>query len=368
MADVLGARLLSEVKEETLDKLLHSLRSLNDPAPTDRLGVPALDRLLDIFTHPPPLHPDTHHQWDSPLPPPVDLPARKPKPPVIELCSASPCAGKTQLLYHVTATSLLPHIYGGTGGAVVWLETDSRFCILRLRSVLLSHLTSHASSADLSPLDSDALVTTSLQHLHVYSPSSSASLLATILSLPSYLFSLHRHSSAARALTTLIISNISAFVYQDRLDADEAPRLPGSNTFVQHYRDLVAALRGVQATFSCTVVAGNVAFAPLLPSALGPAVRPHLPAAWSAFCPLKVLVMRETIPKFGPGISAEEAAREAPARKEMVQRKRSKGWVDASGSETWEEGVKGALEALDGGGAFGFRVDGEGLRVGEYGD
>ena len=76
--------------------------------------------------------------------------------------------------------------------------------------------------------------------------------------------------------------------------------------------------------------------------------------------------MRETTPNFGPGISAEEAAREATARREVVQRKRFRGWVDASGSETWEAGVKGALEALDRGGAFGFRIDGEGLRIGEY--
>ena len=137
---------------------------------------------------------------------------------------------------------------------------------------------------------------------------------------------------------------------------------------MQRYRDLVAALRNMQTTFSCVVVAGNVAFAPLLPGALGQAVRPHLPAAWSAFCPLKLLVMRETTPKFGPGISAEEAAREAPARREVVQRKIFRGWVDTSGSETWEVGVMGAVEALDGSGAFGFRVDEEGLRIGEYGE
>ncbi|MCJ1437727.1 hypothetical protein MMC27_007114 [Xylographa pallens] len=368
MADVLGARLLSDVQEETLDKLLHSLRSLNDPTPTERLGVPALDRLLDIFSHPPPLHQDTHQQWGSPPSPSINLPARKPKSPVIELCSASPCAGKTQLLYLVTAASLLPRAHGGNGGAVVWLETDSRFCILRLRSALSSHIATLASSADLSPLGLDALVATSLQHLHVFSPSSSASLLATLLSLPSYLFSPHRHSSAARALSTLIISNISAFVYQDRLDADQFPYSPGSNIFVQRYRDLIAALRGMQATFSCTVVVGNVAFAPLQPIALDLAVRPHLPAAWSAFCPLKVLVMRETTPKFGPGISAEEAAREAPARREVVQRKRFRGWVDVSGSETWEAAIKSALEVFEGGGAFGFRVAGEELRIEEYGD
>ncbi|MCJ1393316.1 hypothetical protein MMC18_006188 [Xylographa bjoerkii] len=367
MADVLGARLLSEVKEETLDKLLHSLSSLNDPAPTDRLGVPALDRLLDIFTHPP-LDQDIHHQWGSPPSPSVHVPTRKPKPPVIELCSASPCAGKTQLLYHIVASSLLPRSHGGSGSAVVWLETDSRFCILRLHSALHSHLTSHASLADISPLDVDALITTSLRHLHVFRPSSSASLLATLHSLTPYLFSPHRHSSATRVLTTLIISNISAFVYQDRLNADEVPQYPGNNFFVQRYRDLVAALRSVQATFSCTVVAGNVAFSPLLQGALGPILRPHLPAVWSAFCPLKVLVMREVTPKFGPGMSAEEAAREAGARREAVQRKRFRGWVDAWGSGSWEVGVLGALEALEGSGGFGFRVDGEGLRVGEYGD
>ncbi|MCJ1285113.1 hypothetical protein MMC26_004451 [Xylographa opegraphella] len=368
MADVLGARLLAEVQEETLDKLLHSLRSLNDPAPTDRLGVPALDRLLDIFTNPPPLQQDIHHQRGSPPSHSVDLPARKPKPPVIELCSASPCAGKTQLLYHITATSLLSRIHGGNGGTVVWLETNLRFCILRLRSALLTHITTHPSSTDLSLPELDALVTASLHHLHVFSPSSSAALLATLVALPSYLFSPHKHSSATRAVTTLIISNISAFVYQDRLDADESPQSPGTNTFVQRYRDLVSALRSIQTTFSCTVIVGNVAFAPMLPGALGLSVRPHLPAAWRAFCPLKVLVMRETTPKFGPAISAEEAAREAAVRRKMVQRKKFRGWVDATGSETWETGVKGALEALDGGGTFEFRVDEEGLRVGDYGD
>lgn len=363
-------------------KFLQSLRNLDDPKPTERLGLPAIDRLLDIFTHPPPTQQEAHLQWASPPPEQQAVHTRKPKASVIELCAVAPCSGKTQLLYHIASTCLLPMVHGeaaigGKNAAVVWIDTDSRFDITRLHTILRSQFSAHATQANIPQQDIDNLATDSLQHLHVFCPQSSISLVATIQSIPDYLFTPNKHYSSARTLQAIIISNISAFLYQDRLDADvyyspdtagaaSAAHQSSSNLFAQRYRDIVHALRAVQTMLSCTIVAGNSALSPLQPGTFGSKVRPHLPAAWSAFCTLKVSVAREQIPKFVSGLSAEEARTEAEARMTAVRKSGFSGWVDSWGIEGWESGVREALEALRNKGAFRFRIDKDGIQIDEY--
>ncbi|MCJ1471436.1 hypothetical protein MMC13_000075 [Lambiella insularis] len=381
MADVLGARLLSEVKEERLDEFLQSLRSLHDPKPTKRLGLPAIDRLLDVFTHPPPTQQESHPQWGSPPLEQHAVPPRKARPSTIEFCATAPCSGKTQLLYHIASACLTPAAYGeatvgGKEAAVIWIDTDSRFDITRLHSVIRSQLSLHALQSKSLQQDLDQVATAALQHLHVFRPQSSESLIATIRSIPDYLFAPNRHYSSARTLQACIISNISAFLYQDKLDADvyspqtaeaaNAVPQPSSGRFTQRYRDIVSALRALQSKLSCTVVTGNIALSPLQPSTFGSSVRPHLPAAWTAFCTLKVNVVRQRIPKFAPAMSAEEARLEAAERLIAVRESAFNGWVDSWGIEGWESGLREALEALDYKGAFRFRVDQDGVRIEEH--
>ena len=357
----------------TPEKLLHSLRDLDEPYPKHRLGIQALDDILNIFTSLPTRPQELHSQWGTPLLPQYVPPVRKTRPPVIEICGTSPCSGKTQLLYHIAATSLLESVPAGLtsisqGGAVIWIDTHSRFDITRLYSILGSRIPESDGNPGSSCSEND--IETSLQHLHTFQPQSSSALLATLQSLPSYLLSLHKHYSGGRPLKLLILSNISAFLHQDRLDSDIARDTPSSDVqgisaqalstlFSQRYRDIVSALRDIQTTFSCAIVAGNISLSPLQSSSLGLTHRPHLPGAWTSFCTLKIFVTRKTVPKFGPSMSAEEAMLDAQARRQAVERSGFRGWVDSWGSETWPTGVR---EAVERNGGFNFQVDGSGVR------
>ena len=339
-----------------------------------------LDRLIDIFSNPPQAQQDLHPQWRSPPPDVRALYNNKVGPLVIEVCGMMPCSGKTQLLYYIAAATVLPEAYegiklGGKQGAVVWLDTGSRFDICRLLSVLRS-IAMRQGSAPFSPAQLEAITSESLENIHIFNPQSSAALLSTSKTIQNYLFSFNRHYSSGRPLSTLIINNISAFLHQDRLDTDSyynvdaiSTNTPatqiGYNSFVQRYRDLVNVLREIQATFSCTVIAGNVALSALQPGMIGPTVRPHLPPAWTSFCTLKLLVARGKTPKFGPGISAEEAAGEADARRNAVRKSGFRVWVDSWEGKNWGSDVREALETLCRCGGFSFSADGTGIRLEE---
>lgn len=109
--------------------------------------------------------------------------------PTIELCSEEPGTGKTQLLYLIIALTILPETYGdidlgGRNSAIVMLDTEGRFDIQRLAEVMKGYI----FSKDALLQNVDELVHRSLQHLHLYQPQIFSSLITTLSSLQSYLF------------------------------------------------------------------------------------------------------------------------------------------------------------------------------------
>lgn len=398
----LGRDLLGEVKEEGLDEvrslsfiryhlllsqadhsfqLLHSLRELETPwGPS--LGFPPLDRLLDVFRNPPPTRQQqryqyAHVQWpthEHALPPTREKPL-----PVVEITGATACSGKTQLLYYLISLSLLPANYKnlafGQEKVVVLFDLSSRFSILRLHDIINHHISSVCAldSIDLDDQELSSLISDSLTHLHVFRPQSSSSLLATLASLSPYLLSEpSSHFSTNRPLGLLAISDISAFLWQDRQDADEEAGLPtttnhaekaNNSLVIQRYRNIVNTLRSIQHRFSCTIIATNWGMASISPMAGHRALRPSLPSVWSQFCTVKVVIERDQVPKFGPGISAEEALKEGPQRWEAVEKSGFCGWLNWWDSEGWREEVREALRGLEGGGSFSFRVTQQGLEI-----
>ena len=395
-AEVLGAELLGEVKAEGLDEVwrdspllqctprseadtdqfLHSLRELNvhlEPP----IGISPLDRLLRHFQNPSPTRQQQHYQthWSIQQARPAPLPREKP-PPVIEITDATACSGKTQLLYLLVSISLLPAehkdvIIDGKGNAVVLIDLSGRFSVLRLHDVMHSYVSSicSASSSVLPEQEISSLVSDSFSHLHIFHPQSSSSLLATLASLPSFLLSSPSlHLSASRCLGLLAINDLSAFLWQDRLDADEGTALPASNRaekanstlFLERYRNLISSLRHMQYLFSCIVIATNWGLAPVTSIAGTPALRPHLPSLWSNFCTMKIVVEKDKVSKFGPGLSAEEAKMEAVQRWDAVKKSGFSGWVNWWGHERWREEVR---EGLKGERRFSFKVAGDEITV-----
>jgi hypothetical protein len=305
--------------------------------------------------------------------------SREKPPPVIEITGATACSGKTQLLYHIVSISLLPSNYKdifpfGKGHAVVLFDLSNKFSILRLRDIMHGRVSSICSmgslkipSQELSSMISECLI-----HLHIFRPQESSSFISTLNGLSSYLLAQPpTHLSTNRPLGILAINDLSSFLWQDRLDADEEPGLSTNNLkekannslLLQRYRTLVLSLRHMQRLFSCTIVATNRGLTPITSVASHRALRPQLPSIWNNFCTAKVVVERVRVPKFGPGMSAEEAATEKEQRWEAVEKSGFAGWVNWWRSEDWKEEVREGLRTLERGGSFLFQVLEEGIVV-----
>lgn len=226
------------------------------------------------------------------------------------------------------------------------------------------------SSLTLSEQEISSVVSDSLNHLHIFRPQSSSSLLATLASLPSFLLSSpSTHLSTNRRLGLLAINDLSAFLWQDRLDADEETAPPASihaekansTLFLERYRTLISALRHIQHLFSCTIVTTNWGLAPVTSIAGHPALRPHLPSLWNSFCMIKIVVERNRVSKFGPGLSAEEAKMEGVQRWKAVEKSDFSGCINWWGNEGWREDVTEGIKGLKLGGRFTFNVTGDGI-------
>lgn len=384
-AGALGAELLSEVKEGTLDKLLYELRALKPLGSRYHLNVPAIDGLIDIFTPSfntqrqqaqnlaqwtPAAQTITHAQKAH-----LDVRA-----PVIELTGVTSCSGKSQLLYHILATMILPKAFNGTTlpgkeQAVVVLDLSSDFSIMRLRTMLEHLVLGSVGSAETSILDHDAaaLVKDSLQHLHIFRPQSHPFLLATIAALPSHFLSdTTSHYSANRQLGAIVINSLSAFFWQDRQDAEEqkdaaliepstVTQDQKANVYLTRWRSLVSSLREVQQTFDCPIVATNWALASPVYSKDSSSLRPHLPGVWTNFCTFNVVLQRKSVRKFGPGMSVEEALAEKYQRQEAVDGSGFSGWVNWWNSEGWKEEIRMAVNAWSNRGGLQFAVTDKGV-------
>ncbi len=362
---------------DPLLQLLRTLRGLEVP-PTSQLGFPSLDRLLGVFQNPPQTRQQQQYhtqsgEWSTEH---QNFHSTREKPlPIIEITGATACSGKTQMLCYLVSMSLLPQQYneiplGGKGYAVVLLDLSSKFSILRLHH-LMRELVSSCSTPSALPEDEiSSLISESLTHLHVFRPHSTPSLLATLSTLTSYLLKqLPAHFSSNRPVGLLSINDLSAFLWQDRLDADEEAGPYTSNNaekannslLLQRYRALVSSLRHIQHQFSCTVVATNWSLSPATTAAGHRALRPHLPSVWNNFCTLKVVVEKDRVKKFGPGMSVEEAAKQAGQRWEAAERSAFSGWANWWESEKWREEVREGVRNLEREGCFSFKVTEKGV-------
>lgn len=274
--------------------------------------------------------------------------------------------------------SLLPVQYRdmadfGKGHAVILLDLSSKLSILRLYNVMYDRVSSicSANSFTLPHADLSSLVSDSLMHLHVFRPQESSSFQATLDSIPAYLLNQNPlHVSTNRPLGLMGINDISAFLWQDRLDADEShlstttsKERANNILLLQRYRSLVSLLRQIQQLFSCTIVATNWGFAPTTSVANHRSLRPHLPSVWNNFCTVKLIIERDRVPKFGPGISAEEAANERQQRWGAVEQSGFSGRINWWGSENWRDEVREGLGSLKRGGSFQFKVTSMGVIV-----
>ncbi|KAL9008819.1 MAG: hypothetical protein Q9173_006096 [Seirophora scorigena] len=373
-AAALGTKLLQEVKEEGLNeaKLLHTLRSVyEDRQRHVHTGQANVDELLNAFAS------SHQHHLGRDFTSVQHNAVRHQQRLVLELIGATPCSGKTQLLYHLVGLSLLPTKYedvslGGNGAVVILFDLRTRFSVSRLKKVMVTHVQSQCgkSSETFSRDAVESMVRNSLDHLHVFRPQTSLSLLATLSNLQSYLFNTASHVSANRSVGSIILHDVDAFLWQDRLeDAEDqthgttAPQNAG--LLSSRFRDMVNHVRRIQASFSCLVIATSSALSTTSHTRIEghtvPVLKSHLPNSWRSFVTVRLIVQRDSVRKFPLGISAKEAAAEAGQRREAVEKSIFSARLDWSESDVWREETRGVLKAMDDVGDFPFRITASGV-------
>ncbi|PKY00757.1 hypothetical protein P168DRAFT_330077 [Aspergillus campestris IBT 28561] len=392
MAASFGENLLKEIHEEGLDEIFCDLRTLLGPSP--RLGADALDGLVEVFMPVGPVPavertvPVGQDEQEEVQP---EALSKKRHDPVVEISSASSAAGKSQILYYLTAMAVLPSTFngaslGGCTAAVVYIDTDGRFDAERLQSVARGIVKQKAGQSDHTGIETT--IATTLQHVHVFRPQSSCSLLATLQTLDTYLLDLTRHHSAPRPLHAIFLDSASAFFWPDRLrdevariedigrpyaELERERRMQQSFHISDLYAALVAELRRLQRRFGCTVVytttvttgrppASNPASGPFdlynpgeersRSRVRAPSLRPLLPG-WGAFPTLRLVVGREAVRAFPSGTTVHGAQRAADARQDAVRRGQFWARANAWGEEDWPQRV---VERIQQKGGFSFTI------------
>ncbi|KAK0252030.1 hypothetical protein LTR91_001788 [Friedmanniomyces endolithicus] len=365
MAEDLGKKLLAEVEEVGLDEIFEILRLQTVPFSKSWFNLPQLDRLVN----------ETNQESNS-----TSSKIFKPTQPIVELTSTIPGSGKTHLLYHLTALAVLPFDLGGKESCAVVLDTDGTFSVPRLAQQLLLLIRSDSSTDQ----ETDDILLPSLKHIHIFRPQSFASSIATLTTLPNYLFDPSSHYSLDRAVSFIALASASAYYWQTKASEENAALFastaaPSSKPGKQPlqvpatYAQLTTALKLASRTFHCPILltshhlAGppkpNTTTAHDFPSANNPshALRPSLPAPLSTLPTLRLTLTRLPVRKLPAGISLEEAAREAVDRQQAVEAGKYSCVVNEWGLD---ERVLSKLQRPgEGGMGFGFRIEEEGLRV-----
>lgn len=281
------------------------------------------------------------------------------------------------MLYYLVSQMLLPASYegiplGGRSVTVVLFDLGSNMSVVRLKTLMIKEVSSRSGRmSEPLPIETiTALIRSALEHLHVFRPQSSRSLLVTLSSLQSYIFDTTSHVSANRTLGAIFVNDIDAFLWQDRLeDAEDQTidptTLQTSRLLPNRFRELVNDLRRLQRDFSCLVVATSSALSPMTFTRVDglsvPLLQSHLPSAWRSFVTARIIVQRDAVRKFQHGMSVEEAAREAGQRRDAVENSAFSARLDWSESEAWREDTRNAIRALDGTAALTFKITADGV-------
>lgn len=296
--------------------------------PTKLTNIPALDRILCIALNAsPPSVEDL---------PQESRPARNRYGPVVDITSMSTASGKTHILYHIAMLCTLPEEhYGvpmnGKAAAVIVFDSDGRFDVQRLYSIMKSHILRCHGISDISDAELGTVAREALSHIHVYRPQSSQSMIKMLSGIRGYLLDLENHYSSNRRLDAILIDGLSSFYWQDR-HAGSIEKENGSTEYQEIYNTLVQRIREVSAQFGAFVVVTNWGLQTFVDNSgdasAAASFRSHLPLAWTKLVDVKLVVQRDDPVTFRSGISIAEALQEREESTEKKDGDHFSGWVD----------------------------------------
>jgi hypothetical protein len=267
--------------------------------------------------------------------PEIDRLILNPSSPILEIISPPPThhpsgAGKTSLLYLLIARAILPSTFsstplGGQEATVIIVDPLGHFSVPRLAEVMLSLLKSFFLSTDQEihqtlETDMKSIIKTALQHVHIFRHLQSwSSLLATLDSLPDYLFNQTTpHKSMHRRVHSLILEDTDTFAWSIRNTHNSVSR--SSSTLATASTQLTTRLAKLSKLLSCATILTSQSTTPSM-------YRPALPTSWpQGTLVTRLAVRRVDVLKFALGTSVEEAEKEKLQRWEVASRGRFECW------------------------------------------
>jgi DNA-repair protein XRCC2 len=183
-------------------------------------------------------------------------------------------SGKSQLLYILLATCIIPSSHGGWGKAAVLFDTEGAFDPRKFNDMLLFRVLSRFNA---SFDDAQLFAAKALHNLHVFRPASSVQLAASVYNLPAY----QRAHMPDADIALVAVDSLSAFYWPDRFTAEQLRPLglPHSSTPLYH---VLTALQSLRISHNPVTVLTNWALS-LADNSNGPSGTPifykqHLPS------------------------------------------------------------------------------------------
>ncbi|KAF4572813.1 DNA repair protein XRCC2 [Pleurotus pulmonarius] len=201
---------------------------------------------------------------------------------VVEIQGSS-ASGKSHLVYHLVAHCIIPSKYadcalGGWGKAAIVFDSDNTFSVARAKQILLKQLESRfATQPHLWTAESrSGVVEKCLGHLHIFRPSSSIQLAATLRNLPTY----HTANLPHTDIGVLAVDSINAFYWMDRFIVEHPSSSGKASTAINPFQHVVSSLRTFHAAYRPLILVTSWLIDPNQSSSNGSSDRqqPSLPA------------------------------------------------------------------------------------------
>ncbi|KAJ2061687.1 hypothetical protein GGI17_002951 [Coemansia sp. S146] len=170
--------------------------------------------------------------------------------PLLELLGLAG-SGKTQTAYHICATIALD------GQSVLYIDIDGKASA----HTLAHHIQSRVKYTEPKTSESEQRVAQALRRVHIFAPSSTQSLIATLAMLPKYV---QRHGISAGLL---LLDGLGSNYWADRKEAVHVRlRSKRATAFFRLQQLLVDTLQMVHQRLGCLTVATSLLLLPVLES------------------------------------------------------------------------------------------------------